>query len=57
LNYKEGESVYSEENSFGRMITVEEVWNLAVFLFGDAGNRIDGGVIHISADRGIFDVK
>ena len=57
VNYKEGESIYSEENAFGRMITVEEVGNLAAFLLSDGGNMMSGEVIHISGGRGVFDVR
>ena len=57
VNYKEGESIYSEENFFGRMITAEEVGNLAAFLLSDSGNMMSGEVVHISGGRGVFDVR
>lgn len=57
VNYKEGESIYSEENVFGRMITAEEVGNLAAFLLSSSGNMMSGEVIHISGGRGVFDVR
>lgn len=57
VNYKEGESIYSEENAFGRMVTVEEVGNLAAFLLSNSGNMMSGEVVHISGGRGVFDVR
>lgn len=57
VNYKKGESIYSEENAFGRMVTVEEVGNLAAFLLSNSGNMMSGEVVHISGGRGVFDVR
>lgn len=57
VNYKEGESIFSDENAFGRMVTVEEVGNLAAFLLSNSGNMMSGEVVHISGGRGVFDVR
>ncbi len=57
VNYKDGESIYSEENAFGRMVTVEEVGNLVAFLLSNSGNMMSGEVVHISGGRGVFDVR
>lgn len=57
LGYKNGESISSEENAAGRMIMPEEVSNLVSLLASDAGNMINGEVIHISAGRGVFDIR
>ena len=57
LGYKNGESISSDENSAGRMIMPEEVANLVSLLASDAGNMINGEVVHISAGRGVFDIR
>ncbi len=57
VNYKEGDSLYSEENVFGRMITGDEVGNLAAFMLGDCADMVSGEVVHISGGRGVFDVR
>lgn len=57
VNYKEGDSLYSQENVFGRMITSEEVGNLAAFILSGCANLISGEVVHISGGRGVFDVR
>lgn len=57
VDYKEGDSIYSEENAFGRMITSEEVGNLIAFMLSDCANMVSGEVVHISGGRGVFDVR
>lgn len=57
LDHEEGSSIYSEENVVGRFIMPEEVANIVLLLVGTTGNMISGEVIHISAGRGVFDVR
>lgn len=57
LGYKKGDSIYSDDNSECRMIMPEEVGNLTNLLLSDAGNMINGEIIHISSGRGIYDIR
>lgn len=57
LGYKNGESISSDENAAGRMVMPEEVSNLVSLLMSDAGNMINGEIIHISSGRGVFDIR
>lgn len=57
IGYKNGESIYSDENFSKRLIMPEEVSNLILLLASDAGAMINGEIIHISAGRGVFDVR
>ena len=54
---KKGDSIYSDDNSECRMIMPEEVGNLTNLLLSDAGNMINGEIIHISSGRGIYDIR
>lgn len=57
LGVKEGDSITSNENGMNRLIMPDEVATLAKLLVSDAGKMIDGETIHISAGRGIFDIR
>lgn len=57
LGYKKGNSIYSDDNSECRMIMPDEVGNLANLLVSDAGNMINGEIIHISSGRGVYDIR
>lgn len=57
LGYKLGEDISSDENFAGRLVMPEEVSSLVSLLASDAGNMIDGEIFHISAGRGIFDIR
>ncbi len=57
LGYEEGESISTDENFTRRMILPDEVANLVSLLASDARNMIDGEIIHISAGRGVFDIR
>ena len=57
LGYKKGESIYTDDNSECRMIMPEEVGNLTNLLLSDAGNMINGEIIHISSGRGVYDIR
>lgn len=57
LGYEKGGGIFSEENAVGRLVMPEEVANVVSLLAGDAGCMISGEVIHISAGRGVFDIR
>lgn len=57
LGYKNGESIYTDDNSESRMIMPEEIGNLTNLLLSDAGNMINGEIIHISSGRGVYDIR
>ena len=57
IGIKKGDSITSDENGMNRLIMPDEVATLAKLLVSDAGKMIDGEVVHISAGRGIFDIR
>ena len=57
IGYKEGDSIFSFENSASRLIMPEEVASLAAYLVSESANMITGETIHISAGRGLFDIR
>lgn len=57
INWKEGDSIDTEHNHFGRMAMPEEVANLALFLVSDMGNMITGQMIYMSGGRGVYDIR
>ena len=57
LNYEEGDSIYTEENTNLRYIMPEEVANIAVLLVSDAGNMIVGETILASGGRGRTEIR
>ncbi len=57
IGYKEGDSIFSFENNASRLIMPEEVASLAAYLVSDSANMITGETVHISAGRGVFDIR
>ena len=57
LGYRDGGSIYSDDNSECRYIMPEEVGNITNLLLSDAGNMINGEIIHISSGRGVYDIR
>ena len=57
IGFKEGDSLQTFENNAQRLILPEELSPMISYLLSDAGNMITGETIHISAGRGIFDVR
>ena len=57
LGYKNGDSIYTDDNSECRMIMPEEVGNLTNLLLSEAGDMINGEIVHISSGRGIYDIR
>ena len=57
IRYEKGGGIFSEENAAGRLVMPDEMANVVSLLAGDAGCMISGEVIHISAGRGVFDIR
>lgn len=57
IGVKEGDSIWSRENNNNRLIMPDEVASLVQFLATGAADMITGEVIHISAGRGLFDIR
>ena len=57
IGVKEGDSICCEDNSFGRLCTPEEVGALARYLVNDSSTMINGETIHMSAGRGVWDIR
>ena len=54
---KSGDSIFTLDNGINRLALPEEIGIYAKFLVSDAGNMLVGETIHISAGRGLFDVR
>lgn len=57
LNYKEGDSIATNDNVIGRMVMPDEVASYAKMLVSDLGNMVVGETIYISGGRGKFDIR
>lgn len=57
LDYEDGDSIYTEENTNNRYIMPEEVANIALLLVGDTGNMIVGETILASGGRGRTEIR
>ena len=57
LGKKSGDSIFTLDNGINRLALPEEICTYAKFLVSDAGNMLVGETIHISAGRGLFDVR
>ncbi len=57
LGYKQGDSIYIDDNSEHRFIMPEEIMNLTNVLLSEAGDMINGEIIHISSGRGVYDIR
>lgn len=57
IGFKDGDSIFSFENNANRLITPDEVANLAMYMVSDMGTMITGETIHISAGRGTIDIR
>lgn len=57
IGIKEGDSISSDENNYGRLVMPEEVATIAKILVSDAGKMVDGEVIHVAAGRGTFEFR
>ena len=57
VGYKQGDSIYCDDNRFHRLFLPDEVANLARFLVSDGAQMISGDTVHISGGRGTFDIR
>lgn len=57
LGIKEGDNLYCDENGIERYIVPDEVAEYARMLVSDMGNVVIGETIHVSAGRGVFDIR
>lgn len=57
LGIKEGDNLYCDENGMERYIIPDEVAAYARMLVSDMGNVVIGETIHVSAGRGVFDIR
>lgn len=57
LNYKDGDTIASFDNSVGRMIMPDEIASYAKMLVSDLGNMVVGETIYVSGGRGKFDIR
>lgn len=57
VGFKDGDTIESNENMFGRIVMPDEVASLAKYLVSDAAKMISGETIHIAGGRGTFDIR
>lgn len=57
IGVDEGDSIYSTENQMGRLIMPDEVATYARLMISDLGGVMTGEIVHLSAGRGIFDIR
>lgn len=57
LNYNEGDTIYTEENTNKRYSMPEEIANFAVMMVGSTGDMLVGENICMSGGRGIIELR
>lgn len=57
LGYKEGDSIFTNENRKNRYIMPEEIAEYAKLLVSDLGEMVIGDTIYISGGRGTIDIR
>lgn len=57
IDYKQGNSIYTDDNSIRRLTMPEEIAECAKFLCSGAGSTIVGETIHMSGGRGVIDIR
>ena len=57
IDYKEGDSIYSDETDNLRLTMPAEIANLAVNLVSGIGKTIIGQTIYMSGGRGVIDKR
>lgn len=57
LGIHEGDSIFTTDNKFNRMVMPDEVGEYARMMVSDAGDMLVGETIHISGGRGVFDIR
>lgn len=57
IGVKEGDSIVTEENLSNRLILPKEIAVYAKMFVSETGNMIIGETLHISAGRGVWDIR
>lgn len=57
LGFKEGNSIFTEDNRVGRYVMPDEIATYAKLMVSDLGNMIVGDTLYIAGGRGIIDVR
>lgn len=57
LGVHKGSSIYTDDNVFERMVLPSEVGNVARLLVTNTGDMLAGEIIHLSAGRGVWDIR
>lgn len=57
LGIHDGDSIYTDDNVFQRMVMPNEIGSFARLLVSDAGDMLSGEIIHLSAGRGTWDIR
>ena len=57
LGFKEGNSIFTEDNRVGRYVMPDEIATYAKFMVSDLGDMIVGDTLYIAGGRGTVDVR
>lgn len=57
LGVHKGDSIYTIDNRFNRMVMPDEIGEYARMMVSDAGDMLVGETLHISGGRGVFDIR
>ena len=57
LGIKDGDSLYTTQNSVGRLADPSEISAYAKLMVSDLGNMVVGEILHISGGRGCCDIR
>lgn len=57
LGIKDGDSLYTTQNSVGRLAETSEISVYAKLMVSDLGNMLVGEILHISGGRGCCDIR
>ena len=57
LGIKDGDSLYTTQNSVGRLADSSEISAYAKLMVSDLGNMVVGEILHISGGRGCCDIR
>lgn len=57
LGIKDGDSIYTDDNLVGRLVTPDEIATYAKILVSDLGNMVVGDTIYISGGRGTVTIR
>lgn len=57
IGYKDGYSIFVENNDFKRLIMTDEVADIVKTMVSSSGRTLTGEIIHVSAGKGVFDIR